>query len=642
MCNIYKDLIVVKRSGQRVSFNGTKIAVAISKGFESVYDDYDVADVNKVYELVLKEIEKNYSSRKTINVEDIQNIIEDSLKKLKFNDVYISFSDYRLRRAQSREVFSEKSQHKFAKAIEKVGYAVRESTSKKPNELMDVFAKTISKEFAQSYLIEGKVEKALEEGVIYLNDLRNYSIGNTSSSHLNTNHLSMKSIDEYFNDVIKTVILCKSDQYKEHTLINFDTNIKTRLIVDYRNIFYEDFINNLKINGLDYYFNKNKLFELLRKNNDIENASFLDSELKNNILKNIFNITYKNVLKKIDNVLSNNFNKLFDILEPSIQSEYKKLILCFDNYDNYINNLIIKNYFKNIKCSKKIITNIFINNNEEINKLIYDNLDKYSIHLIFDTDRTINYFSNGERVYENINDNINTSVGKIINSQSTINLARIALKNSNIKLFFKELDNIIELNKNALVQRFDIQSSKYKENYNILMNNGLIFESEKLEDGQKVRKILRNGALLFSYSGIIEAVYILNNKSDKHLNEADFNLILKIVKYLKEKCGYLTKTLKLNFILSENLDIPVQKKFMQIDKSVFGVNKVLNKDNYETVCDLINNSKIKSNDKLNMLGKYQNITSTIVKIKLDNISFDKYLKLLEDIKAKNIKYLEFI
>ena len=174
------------------------------------------------------------------------------------------------------------------------------------------------------------------------------------------------------------------------------------------------------------------------------------------------------------------------------------------------------------------------------------------------------------------------------------------------------------------------------------MNNGLVFDSEKLEDGQKVRKILRNGALLFSYSGIIEAVYILNKKNDKNLNETDFNLILKIIKYLKEKCENLTKTLKLNFILSENLDIPVQKKFIQIDKSVFGVNKVLNKDNYETVCDLINNSKIKNNDKLNMLGKYQNITSTIIKVKLGNVSYDKYLKLLEDIKAKNIKYLEFI
>ena len=108
--NVLKELVVVKRTGQRVTFNGTKVAVAISKGFDSVYDTYDVKDVNKVYELVLETIINNYENRKTINVEDIQNIIEDSLKKLGFNKVYISFSEYRLRRARSRDVFGIKSQ----------------------------------------------------------------------------------------------------------------------------------------------------------------------------------------------------------------------------------------------------------------------------------------------------------------------------------------------------------------------------------------------------------------------------------------------------------------------------------------------------------------------------------------------------
>ena len=48
MDEVFKELVVVKRSGQRVSFNRTKVAIAIDKGFESVYDSYDVKDVNKV------------------------------------------------------------------------------------------------------------------------------------------------------------------------------------------------------------------------------------------------------------------------------------------------------------------------------------------------------------------------------------------------------------------------------------------------------------------------------------------------------------------------------------------------------------------------------------------------------------------
>ena len=33
------DLVVVKRSGQRVSFNDAKIALAVKKGFDSVYEE---------------------------------------------------------------------------------------------------------------------------------------------------------------------------------------------------------------------------------------------------------------------------------------------------------------------------------------------------------------------------------------------------------------------------------------------------------------------------------------------------------------------------------------------------------------------------------------------------------------------------
>ena len=39
---------VVKRNGKRVDFNGSKIALAIKKGFDSVDTEYDMNDVNKV------------------------------------------------------------------------------------------------------------------------------------------------------------------------------------------------------------------------------------------------------------------------------------------------------------------------------------------------------------------------------------------------------------------------------------------------------------------------------------------------------------------------------------------------------------------------------------------------------------------
>ena len=46
--DFFDDIVVVKRSGQRVSFNDTKVAIAVKKGFDSVYEEYDEKEVNKV------------------------------------------------------------------------------------------------------------------------------------------------------------------------------------------------------------------------------------------------------------------------------------------------------------------------------------------------------------------------------------------------------------------------------------------------------------------------------------------------------------------------------------------------------------------------------------------------------------------
>ena len=117
---VLENLVVVKRSGQRVEFNASKIAIAIKKAFDAVYQEPDEKQIYKVFENVLKYINNNYGDRKTINVEDIQDTIESQLNNLGFKEVYEAFSDYRQRRAASRKVFNEKQQHKFTKVTEAI------------------------------------------------------------------------------------------------------------------------------------------------------------------------------------------------------------------------------------------------------------------------------------------------------------------------------------------------------------------------------------------------------------------------------------------------------------------------------------------------------------------------------------------
>ena len=156
------SLKVVKRDGKKVDFNGAKIALAIKKGFDSVSANleestYTEKDMQKVYQGVLKRIEKEYAEEEKIKIEVIQDMIEDELKKKGYEDVYNSFSEYRERRAQSRQLFvDEKKLHKFLKTIESLGLkSANEEDAKRENANIDgntamgmmlQYGSTISKE----------------------------------------------------------------------------------------------------------------------------------------------------------------------------------------------------------------------------------------------------------------------------------------------------------------------------------------------------------------------------------------------------------------------------------------------------------------------------------------------------------------
>ena len=196
---ILNELVVVKRSGQRVNFNDTKVALAIKKGFDSVYEDYDEKNVNKVKENVINSICKKYKDRKTIGVEDIQDLIEAELKKQKYDEVYESYKGYRERRTASREAFVEKQQHKFVKAIESLGLkSAAEENAKRENANVDGdgpmgtmlhFGSTVSKEFAKAYLMDAKYARAHDEGAIHIHDLDFWAMGTTTCTQIDLDKL---------------------------------------------------------------------------------------------------------------------------------------------------------------------------------------------------------------------------------------------------------------------------------------------------------------------------------------------------------------------------------------------------------------------------------------------------------------------
>ena len=163
-----ENLTVIKRNGKKVDFDHTKIALSIKKGFDSVEVDtedevqerkYTTKDVQKVYQSVLKRIEKLAKNTDKFKIEEIQDLIEEELSKKGYEDVYKSFSEYRDRRNASRQLFFEdKKTHKFLKSLENLGLkSANEEDAKRENANIDgnspmgtmlQYGATVSKEFA--------------------------------------------------------------------------------------------------------------------------------------------------------------------------------------------------------------------------------------------------------------------------------------------------------------------------------------------------------------------------------------------------------------------------------------------------------------------------------------------------------------
>lgn len=628
---VLSDLVVVKRSGQRVSFNGTKIAIAIKKAFDNVDVDISLKKVNKVYEDVLCYIKNNYATRKTINVEDIQDIIETKLKENKFYDVYQAFSDYRIKRAASRKAFSIKQQHKFVRAIERI-INENKSVIGKPNDILLDFGKTISCEYTKAYVLDNKFVRAHDDGSIYIHNLDYFNLGNLSSTHLKFDNV----INNNFPlDLIQMAINAKSEIDGEITLSKFDYILVPELISKFKSELKNAIEAYLNIEGFCEYVDVSKIEELIDKENTLNiNIDVFDSILLNKRVRELIVLAYNASYKKTIEWLSAGIKQLLLHLNNNFQ-ENKKYSISLGTNDSYegnlINNCYVKqllevDYLENLTTIFKIRKN---NNMELYNKIVETIESGKNVALSFvessyndDAENEVEYFSNGRRIFENELYDSRSSIGRMIVASVSVNMGRLGFeyKNKNLKDFYLEFDGMLELAKNVLLSIFENMGNKYKENYRFVFNNNIL-DDDKLENGQKIRKILKKGALNIELVGLFECVINLEEDLEKQKE-----LLLKILKFANEKVSKFIDESRLNFIISETSKSRPLKKLMDLDKAIYGIKKgVSDKPNYSRI-DRLFNYKDDINNDFKYIGKYQKMLSggCLIEIELPkNISCNK-------------------
>lgn len=325
-----KDIIVIKRNGKKVPFDETKIALAIQKGFDSVDDEdnrkYDTKDTQKVLDRVIKNIEEQKPEK--LKIEEIQDLIESSLKHYNYNEVYESFSNYREKRRESREFFfDDKKKHKFLKTIESLGLKSSfEDNSKRENAnvngdtamgTMLQYGSTISKEFSKAYLMKKKYSELHDEGYIHIHDLDFYAMGTTTCNQLDleklfktgfsTGHGHIRPPKDIMSYAALAAIVIQANQNDQHggqAIPAFDYYLAPGVLMTFKKQLKQTISEFIDLMGFSNYLNMNTIVKEIDKITTItiDKNTFEKFIKDNEVLDRLFSMAIEKAYMKTNRI----------------------------------------------------------------------------------------------------------------------------------------------------------------------------------------------------------------------------------------------------------------------------------------------------------------------------------------------------
>ena len=698
------DLTVIKREGKRVSFNGEKIAVAIKKGFDSVQNEsYDEENSNEVYNAVLEVIISEYAERKTIKIEAIQDIIEQKLNELGYEDVYKSFSEYRERRNASRQIFIGRT-HKMAKVIESLGLGEAESVNaKRENANIDgntsmgtmlQYGSTLSKEFAKSYLMNSKYAEAHDSGQIHIHDMDFMPMGTTTCMQIDLHRLFEKGFSTghgylrppkdiaSFGALAAIAIQAnQNDQHGGQSIPAFDYFLAPGVLLTFKRQFKQTIYDYLDLEEYISFVNFKKIAEQIDKLTsiefDINEFDGLAKDIKR--VKEIFAKAYEKAIEKTDRATYQSMEAFIHNLNTMHSRAGAQVPFSSINFGTDVSpegRMVIKNYLLALDSglghgeTPIFPISIFkvkegLNYNPgDVNYDLFKLACEVSAKRLFpnfsfiDAPFNLPYYVPGDykteiaymgcrtRVLGNNADpskEIISSRGNL--SFTSINLPRLGIKygvvtnkKTDLEGFFKELEELLDLVKGQLLERFEIQCNKKVKNFPFLMGQGIWLDSDRLKPNDKVKRVLKHGTLSVGFIGLAECLKALIGEHHGESKKAQ-ELGLKIIGFMREKADEYAKEYGLNFSVLATPAEGLSGRFSAIDKSIYGIIPgVTDREYYTNSFHVPVYYNISIKDKLKLEAPYHGFTNAghISYIELDgdpseNVeAFEKVVRIMKE------------
>ena len=584
---------VIKRDGQIVDFNEEKLKIALSKTNQRTHELQE-EDLNKLVEKIVK---KCTYQGKDLGVEEIQDIVEDTLLKSKFNHTakqYILYRDMRTRNRDNKSKLLKDVAKKLNASnivnqnanVDEASFGGRKGEAS--NELMKWYALTncMSKMSRENHL----------NNEIYIHDLDSYAIGEHNCLSIPFDHLLKEGFNTRQTDIrpassVSTAFQLLAVIFQLQSLQQFggvsSTHLDWTMVPYVRKSFYKHYIEGLK------WLSEKEINNELNNELSIEDEKYLKNkkvyDYALSLTTNELNQAVEGMYHNLNTLQSRSGNQLpftsinygtctlkegrmviKALLEGSLKGvgklhktpifpcgifQYMKGVNDKEGTPNYdLFQLALKS------TSKRIYPN-------------YCNVD-WSGNEGYDRNDPRTYFStmgcrtaNGWDINANEGQNPQLKDGRGNICPTTIILPTLAMEVKEqegdiVENFMKLLEKKIKEAKDMLIERFDYICNQSPDSAKFMYENNTMYGYVK-EEG--IRSALKHGTLAIGQIGLSETLQILIGKNQ--LSDEGMQLAKRVEQLFKNKCNEYKQKYKLNFGVyytpAENLCYTAMSKFKQ-------------------------------------------------------------------------------
>ena len=641
-------MIVIKRDGQEVNYNRSKIIVAIGKANEEVPEEERISD--QEIEEIVSYVETR--KRKRILVEDIQDIIEQKLMALGKFDLAKRYIVYRYTRELVRRANT--TDDSILSLIKNSNKEVMEENSNKnataASTQRDLIAGEVSKDLTKRLLLPEKIAKAHEEGILHFHDA-----------------------DYFVQPIFNCCLINIQDMLDNGTVMNgkliespksfqVACTVMTQIISAVASSQYGGQSVDLKHLG-----------KYLRKSHDKYEKAYrahFGDEFDDDAIEKLVQDRLKDELKSGVQTIQYQINTL---MTTNGQSPFVTLFLNLDENNEYIeeNAMIVEEILRQrlegIKNEKGVyVTPAFpkliyvLDENNCLKGGKYDYITKLAVKC--SAKRMYPDYISAKKMRENYEGNVFSCMGcrsflspwkdengnykfegRFNQGVVSINLPQIGiLAKGNEEVFWKLMDERLQLCFEALMCRHNALKGTLSDVSPIHWQYGAI---ARLNKGEKIDPLLYGGysTMSLGYIGLYEVTKLMKGVS--HTDPVGEEFALRVMNHMKEAADRWRDETNIGFSLYGTPAESLCYRFARIDLEKFGeIKDITDKGYYTNSYHVDVREKIDAFSKFSFESQFQKISSggSISYVEIPNMRHN--LEALEEVVKfiyDNIQYAEF-